>query len=125
MTLSVAIPVLAFLLSLYLLNSWLISHLTINAPLQFVVFLLPAVAGVLLWVSLLAAPMLIIVPYELGARHTLDPALARTLIPAPDGARWRSGAAAPSTAGPRAFPSRFPGRRQPRLRAAPPDARIE
>lgn len=95
-TLSIAIPVLLFFVSLYLLHSWLISHFTSNAPLQAIVLLLPVAAVVIsmlgapLWVSLLvvlAAPLLIIVSYEFGAWRALDAALARATAPVSDGAR--------------------------------------
>lgn len=86
--LAIAVPVLIFLLSLYLLHAWLVSALPRNSALQFSTMLLPVLAVVLaaigspLWVCLLvvlASPVAVIVSYELGAWRTLSAQLDRVL----------------------------------------------
>lgn len=87
---AVALPVLLFMVSLYLLHGWLVSALPKNLPLQSLVLALPVIAMVLaavgapLWVCLLAvvsSPVSIVLSYELGAwrvlREQLDSVLAR------------------------------------------------
>lgn len=85
---SIAIPVLLFLLSLYLLHSWMVSAFAKNAVLQTFTLLLPVVAIVMaavgwpLWACLLLiamSPTGIIVSYEVGAWRALDAQVQRAV----------------------------------------------
>lgn len=78
---SVAVPVLVFMVVLYLLYAWLMSTFTLNLPLQILVMALPlvaivlAVAGSPAWACLLvvlASPASLIVSYESGAWRGLQ-----------------------------------------------------
>lgn len=85
---SIAIPVVVFMLSLYLLHSWLVSAFAKNAWLQTSALALPVLAiifaavGWPLWACLLLialAPMMIVLSFELGAWRTLDAQVARAV----------------------------------------------
>lgn len=85
---SIAIPVLAFMVTLYLLHAWLVSEFPKNSPLQISVIALPVVAiigaalGWPLWACLLivvSSPILIVLSYELGAWRALEAQLVRVL----------------------------------------------
>lgn len=85
---SIAVPVLAFMITLFLLHGWLVSELLGRAIRQILVLALP-VAGILLaavdaplWLCLLAivaSPVAIVVSYELGAWRGLQAQLDRAL----------------------------------------------
>ncbi|KAA9111604.1 low temperature requirement protein A [Microbacterium rhizomatis] len=85
---SVAVPVLLYLASLFAIHAWLVSGLPRNSLSQVSTMLLPVLAIVLaavgwpLWACLLvvlASPVLLIVTYELGAWRTLAAQLDRVL----------------------------------------------
>lgn len=85
---SIAVPVLAFMITLYLLHAWLVSEFPKNSPLQITVLALPVLAmvlaavGVPLWVCLLTiviSPIAIVLSFELGAWRALDAQLDRAL----------------------------------------------
>jgi len=85
---SVAVPVLVFMVTLYLLHAWLVSALPKNAPLQVTVLALPVVAIVLaafgcpLWLCLLVvtlSPVLVVVAFELGSWRSLDAQVDRSV----------------------------------------------
>lgn len=78
---SIAIPVIVFMVALYLLHAWLVSTLPKNTPLQSIVILLPVVAMIYasvdgpLWACLLLvviSPIVIVLSFELGAWRALD-----------------------------------------------------
>ncbi|WP_219844609.1 MULTISPECIES: low temperature requirement protein A [unclassified Microbacterium] len=82
---SIAVPVLIFMVTLYLLHAWLVSAMPTNTPLQATVIALPVVAVLLaaigwpLWACLLVvviSPVTIVLSFELGAWRTLDAQLA-------------------------------------------------
>lgn len=88
---SIAIPVIAFMLSLYLLHSWLVSAFAKNAWLQTSALVLPALAMVIaaadapLWACLLLvalSPVMVVLSFELGAWRTLDAQLHRAVTSA-------------------------------------------
>jgi low temperature requirement protein LtrA len=90
---SIAIPVLVFLVTLYLLHSWLLSEFTRHSGLQAVVLALPVFAIVLaalgapLWLCLLVivlSPIAIVFSFELGAWRALDAQLTRAIERARD-----------------------------------------
>jgi low temperature requirement protein LtrA len=85
---SIAIPVLVFMVSLYLLHAWLVSGFPKNAPLQISVLALPVIAIVLaavgwpLWVCLLVlvvSPVAVVLSFELGAWRALEAQLVRVV----------------------------------------------
>lgn len=86
--LAIAIPVLIFMVSLYLLHAWLVATLPRNSVMQLATMLLPVVAvglaavGGPLWACLLvvlASPVSVVLSYELGAWRTLSAQLDRVL----------------------------------------------
>ena len=85
---SIAVPVLAFMITLYLLHAWLVSEFPKNSPLQIAVLALPVLAmvlaavGVPLWLCLLTiviSPIAVVLSFELGAWRALDAQLDRAL----------------------------------------------
>ena len=85
---SIAVPVLAFMITLYLLHAWLVSEFPKNSPLQIAVLALPvlamvlAAAGVPLWLCLLTiviSPIAVVLSFELGDWRALDAQLDRAL----------------------------------------------
>lgn len=85
---AVAIPVLIFLVGLYLLHAWLVSTFPKNAPLQGATLALPVVAMMLagagwpLWACLLVivlSPVAIVLSFELGSWRALDAQVAHSL----------------------------------------------
>lgn len=88
---SIAIPVITFMLSLYLLHSWLVSAFAKNAWVQTTALALPVLAMLLaaadgpLWACLLLitlSPAAIVVSFELGAWRTLDAQVHRAVTAA-------------------------------------------
>ncbi|PRB09228.1 low temperature requirement protein A [Microbacterium sp. MYb62] len=89
---SIAIPVLVFMVTLYLLHAWLVSEFPKNSPLQTAVLALPVLAIVLaavglpLWVCLLTvviSPIAIVLSFELGAWRALEAQLDRAVGASP------------------------------------------
>lgn len=85
---SIAVPVLVFMVSLYLLHAWLVSAFPKNTIVQAPVILLPLLAigaaliGWPLWVCLLivvASPVAIIFSFESGAWRSLDVQIRRAV----------------------------------------------
>jgi low temperature requirement protein LtrA len=88
--LSIAAPVLVFMVTLYLLHAWLVSELPKYSARQMVVLALPALAialaaaGLPLWLCLLtivASPVTIVLSFELGAWRPLEAQLERAVGP--------------------------------------------
>jgi low temperature requirement protein LtrA len=86
--LAIAVPVLIFHLSLYLIQAWLVSGPPRNTPMQLVSMVMPlaavalATVGSPLWVCLLivlASPVTLIVAYELGMWRMLQTQLDRVV----------------------------------------------
>ena len=85
---SIAIPVIIFMIARYLLLAWLLSALPRDTGIQLTATAFPALAiilaaaGVPLWVSLLAvlaAPLSVILSFEVGGWRALDAQLARVI----------------------------------------------
>lgn len=85
---SIAVPVLVFMVGLYLIHGWLMSSFAKNAPLQIGTLALPALAivcaalGWPLWVCLLIivlSPVVIVAFYELASWRGLEARLSRAL----------------------------------------------
>lgn len=90
---SIAVPVLTYSLSLYLLHAWLVSAFAKNVVLQFSVLLLPILAIVMaavgwpLWACLLLvalSPVTVVISFESGAWRTLDAQVHRAITRAPE-----------------------------------------
>lgn len=96
---SVAVPVMTFMVALYLLHAWLVSAFPQNMALQVSVLGLPVVAVALaalgwpLWFCLLVvtvSPVLVVVRFETGSWRSLDAQLAAVIASAqarPDAAQ--------------------------------------
>ncbi|WP_082478343.1 low temperature requirement protein A [Microbacterium sp. Leaf320] len=85
---SVAIPVVVFMVTLYLLHAWLVSALPKNALLQVIVLALPVAAmffaaiGWPLWVCLLIvtiSPVAVVVRFEAGSWRSMEVQITRVI----------------------------------------------